>query len=101
MAIDELAEKLAVERAWVPGKRVKLELRDRGSVLLDGEAGKVSAGDGRADTVISASWDDWKAIAAGDLDPVGAFMNGRLRVEGDLSAAMQLQAVLGRALAGD
>jgi putative sterol carrier protein len=99
VTIDELATKMQESRAWVAGKHVRLDLRDQGSILLDGVAEKVSVGEANADTIVSASWDDWKALAAGQLDPIGAFMNGRLRVEGDLSVAMQLQGVLSNAFA--
>lgn len=96
MTIDELAEKMHESGAWIPGKRVKLDFRDRGAIVLDGHARRVSQERGPADTVVSASWDDWKLLAAGELDPIGAYMNGRLRVDGDLATAMQLQGVLGR-----
>lgn len=100
MTIDELAQRMRAAKTWVPGKRVQLEFRGEGSILLDGVAGEVTTDAGAADTIISATWEDWKALAEGQLDPIGAFMNGRLRVDGDLSAAMQLQALLGRALSG-
>jgi putative sterol carrier protein len=99
VTIEELAEKAESSHAWVPGKRVRLDLRDQGSILLDGVAERVCVGEEEADTVISATWGDWKALSAGQLDPIGAFMNGRLRVEGDLSVAMQLQGVLSKAFA--
>jgi putative sterol carrier protein len=35
-------------------------------------------------------WRDWIALSQGDLDPTRAYMSGRLRVDGDLSAAMEL-----------
>lgn len=94
MTIEELATKMQESRAWVAGKRVRLDLRNQGSILLDGVAEEVSVGEANADTIVSATWDDWKALGAGELDPIGAFMNGRLRVEGDLSVAMQLQSAL-------
>lgn len=36
---------------------------------------------------------DFAAIVNGTLNPVAAFMQGRIRVEGDMSIAMQLQAL--------
>lgn len=99
VTIDDLAAKMQESRAWIPGKRVRLDFRDRGSILLDGQSERVTREIGPADTVISATWEDWKSLAAGELDPVSAFMSGRLRVEGDLSTAMQLQSALGRAMA--
>ena len=49
-----------------------------------------------ADTTIKVSWDDWQAMAAGQLDGMTAFMTGKLKVEGDMSNAMQLQGVLAK-----
>ena len=100
MTVQELAERMHQSGAWIPGKRVRLDFRDRGTIVLDGYARRVSEERGPADTAISATWEDWKRLAAGELDPVGAFMSGRLRIDGDLSTAMQLQSVLSRAFAG-
>jgi putative sterol carrier protein len=35
-------------------------------------------------------------MSSGQLDGMTAFMQGKLKVEGDMSAAMQLQGVLGK-----
>ena len=51
---------------------------------------------GDADTTIKVGWDDWQAMAAGQLDGMTAFMTGKLKVEGDMSNAMQLQGVLAK-----
>jgi putative sterol carrier protein len=80
----------------VPGKRVKLDFGGEGVILLDGAAGQVSEEDGAADTTIKVSWEDWQAMAAGQLDGMTAFMTGKLRIEGDMSNAMQLQGVLAK-----
>ena len=52
--------------------------------------------DGAADTTIKIAWDDWQAMAAGQLDGMTAFMTGKLKVEGDMSNAMQLQGGLAK-----
>jgi putative sterol carrier protein len=80
----------------VPGKRVKLDFGSEGVVLLDGAAQQVSEDDGAADTTIKVSWEDWQSMAAGQLDGMTAFMTGKLRIEGDMSNAMQLQGVLAK-----
>jgi putative sterol carrier protein len=81
----------------VPGKRVKIDFGgDEGIVMLDGAAGQVSEADGAADTTIRVSWNDWEQLAAGQLDGMTAFMMGKLKVEGDMSNAMQLQGVLAK-----
>ena len=82
------------------GKRVKIDFGgDEGAILLDGTANQVSdiASDANAaDTTIKVSWDDWQQMAAGQLDGMTAFMMGKLKVEGDMSNAMQLQGVLAK-----
>jgi putative sterol carrier protein len=52
--------------------------------------------DSAADTTIKVSWDDWQALASGALDGMTAFMTGKLKVEGDMGNAMQLQGVLSK-----
>jgi putative sterol carrier protein len=96
MTKQELVAKMQEGQAWIPGKRVKLDFGDQGAVMLDGAASQVSEDDGAADTTIKVGWDDWQQMAAGQLDGMTAFMTGKLKVEGDMSNAMQLQGVLAK-----
>ena len=96
MTKQELVQKMQENNAWVPGKRVKIDFGDQGAVMLDGTANQVSEEDGAADTTIKLSWDDWQQLAAGQMDGMTAFMMGKLKVEGDMSNAMQLQGVLAK-----
>jgi len=96
MTKQELVERMQQGQAWVPGKRVKIDFGDQGAVMLDGAASQVSEDDGTADTTIRVGWDDWQQLAAGQLDGMTAFMMGKLKVEGDMSNAMQLQGVLAK-----
>ena len=96
MTKQELVAKMHEGQAWIAGKRVKLDFGDQGAVMLDGAAQSVSEDDGDADTTIKVGWDDWQAMAAGQLDGMTAFMTGKLKVEGDMSNAMQLQGVLAK-----
>ena len=96
MTKSELVAKMQEAEAWLPGKTVKIDFGDEGAILLDGANSKVSESDGTADTTIKVSWDDWQALASGALDGMTAFMTGKLKVEGDMSNAMQLQSVLGK-----
>ena len=93
---SEMAQRLNDASAWVPGKRVKLDFGSEGVVLLDGAGEQVTEEDGEADTTIKVAWDDWQAMAAGQLDGMTAFMTGKLKIEGDMSSAMQLQGVLAK-----
>ena len=96
MTKSEMATRLNEAQAFVPGKRVKLDFGDQGAVMLDGIANAVTEEDGAADTTIKVAWSDWEDLAAGKLDGMTAFMQGKLKVEGDMSNAMQLQGVLAK-----
>ena len=96
MTKQELVSKMQENSAWVPGKRVKIDFGDEGIAMLDGVQNQVSEEDGDADTTIRVGWDDWQQMAAGQLDGMTAFMMGKLKVEGDMSNAMQLQGVLSK-----
>ena len=96
MTISDVAAKMNEANAWVPGKRIKLEFTGEGSVLLDGQANSVNVDDGAADTTIKAAPEDWAAMFEGKLDGMTAFMQGKIKVEGDMGNAMQLQGVLAK-----
>ena len=96
MTKQELAEKMQENQAWVPGKTVKLDFGDEGVILLDGASQQVTDNDAAADTTIKTSWEDWQKMAAGELDGMTAFMTGKLKIDGDMSNAMQLQGVLSK-----
>lgn len=96
MTKSEMAAKLNSASAWLPGKRVKIDFGGEGAVMLDGIANEVTEDDGPADTTIKVAWEDWEKMSSGELDGMTAFMQGKLKVEGDMSAAMQLQGVLAK-----
>jgi len=96
MTKTELAAKMNDAGAWLPGKTVKLDFGDDGVIMLDGQANQATEADGPADTTIKVSWADWQSMIDGQLDGMTAFMTGKLKVEGDMSNAMQLQGVLSK-----
>ena len=52
---------------------------------------EVTEGGGDADVTIRASEDTFRAIAEGQQNPTTAYMTGKLKIEGDMGAAMKLQ----------
>ena len=96
MTKTELAAKMQDAGAVLPGKTVKLDFGDDGTIMLDGVGNTVTESDGAADTTIKIAWADWQAMTDGQLDGMTAFMTGKLKVEGDMSNAMQLQGVLSK-----
>ena len=95
MTIDELAAKLSANDGWVPGKRIRIDFGAAGKLMLDGVGGEVRS-EGAADTLIEISLADLEALDRGSLDPMSAMMQGRLRIQGEMAAAMQLQALLAK-----
>ena len=96
MTFDEILNRFTSAGATVPGKKVKFDFGDAGKIYLDGVAGKVSSDDSAADTTIKVKLEDFVDMAGGKLDPTSAFMQGKLRVEGDMGVAMQLQTVMSK-----
>jgi putative sterol carrier protein len=64
-----------------------------GTWLVDVKDGKLSVteGGGDADVTISATEETFEKVAAGELNPTSAYMTGKLKIKGDMGAAMKLQ----------
>jgi putative sterol carrier protein len=60
-------------------------------VDVDNGTVKVREGDGDADTTIQASEETFMKIVNREQNPTTAFMTGKLKVRGDMGAAMKLQ----------
>ena len=72
---------------------VKFEIEDVGAVRLEGA--EVSVDDGEADCTVTADEDTFRGLMSGDVSPTGAFMSGKIKIDGDMSKAMALNSVLG------
>ena len=64
-----------------------------GQWKVDVDDGKVTVteGEGDADAIITASEQTFQKIIAGEQNPTSAYMTGKLKVKGDMGAAMKLQ----------
>ena len=60
-------------------------------VDVDDGAVTVAEGGGDADATISASEETFQKIIAGEQNPTSAYMTGKLKIKGDMGAAMKLQ----------
>lgn len=93
MTMEEIAEKM---RARVDGsgfgQSVKFDCGSDGAIVIDGAT--VSREDTAADCTIALSKDDLESMMAGELSPTAAFMQGKLKVDGDMSVAMALSQIL-------
>lgn len=69
------------------------DIEGAGKWTVDVADGKVSVTEGGedADAVISTSEETFERIASGEQNPTSAYMTGKLKVKGDMGAAMKLQ----------
>ena len=61
------------------------------TVAVDDGKVSVSEGAGEADCTLSASEDTLIKIAKGEANATTAYMTGKLKIKGDMGAAMKLQ----------
>jgi putative sterol carrier protein len=69
------------------------DIEGAGKWKVDVNDGKVSVSEGGedADAVITTSEETFDKIASGEQNPTSAYMTGKLKVKGDMGAAMKLQ----------
>ena len=69
------------------------DIEGEGQWVVDVRDGKltVTEGTSEADTTIQTSGETFDRIASGDQNPTTAYMTGKLKVKGDMGAAMKLQ----------
>ena len=82
------------------GGTLKFDFCEPGSVYVDGKSSPntVVDGDGKsADCTISVSLETFEKMVKGELDGTSAFMQGKLRVAGDMGLAMKLGPILAKA----
>jgi len=89
-AVEALYEKLGDSTFSGSAKFV---IEDEGSIVIDFDG--VRASDEETAVTLTASADTFEQILSGDLNATGAFMSGRLKLDGDMGMAMSLGSVLG------
>jgi putative sterol carrier protein len=69
------------------------DIEGAGQWTVKVEGGSVSVAEGMedADVTISASQEVFQKIIAGEQNPTSAYMTGKLKLKGDMGAAMKLQ----------
>lgn len=93
MSVQDIAAKMQ-ERVAGSGfdKSVKFDLKGEGVIVIDGQS--VSTADAPADCTITMSMSDFQDLISGDLNPTAAFMQGKMKIDGDMSVAMALSQLM-------
>ncbi len=85
---------LAAAKGGKIGSIIKFKFEE-GIILLDDSVSPtlVSNEDGTADCVIRVSLENFNKLMSGDLNAMGAYMMGKIKIDGDMSVAMKLSAL--------
>jgi putative sterol carrier protein len=92
---DRVAHGAARTRGLRATYRFDVEGAGSWRVAVDDGAVSVSESDAAADCVIAVPEDLFLRIVRGEQSPMGAFLMGKIRVEGDTALAMRLKDILG------
>jgi putative sterol carrier protein len=69
------------------------DIEGSGQWLVDVSDGRVNVteGGGDADVTITTTEDNFMGIVRGEQNPTTAYMTGKIKIKGDMGAAMKLQ----------
>ena len=97
MAFETILEGLTASATKAPalGKTLTFDFGDN-KIFIDGtgDANVVTGDDKEADCTISVSQEDFTGMTNGSINPMTAFMSGKINVKGDMGLAMKLQTLL-------
>ena len=90
---ETLESRVPAEKAAEVNQVYAFDIADAGQWTVDvGEGGvKVAEGLNEADVTISASEEVFMKIVSGEQNPTTAYMTGKMKMKGNIGAAMKLQ----------
>jgi putative sterol carrier protein len=90
---DGLASRVDESKTAGMNNSYLFDVEGAGKWTVEVRDGKVSVTDGgeSADCEISTSEETFTKVMNGDLNPTTAYMTGKLKIKGDMGAAMKLQ----------
>ena len=100
-AIQLVEEKLDPEKlqGMTASYQFMLSGDEGGNFYLELESGRGAPEEGTLedpDLTVSVDIADFLGLLKGELNPMTAFMSGKIKVEGDMTLAMKLQKVIGK-----
>lgn len=93
-SITTRVQELAVKKGGSIGSKIKFHF-DEGCIYLDDTVSPavVSNEDEQADCTVKVNLSNFEKLMSGEMNAMGAFMMGKIKVEGDMSVAMKLSSL--------
>lgn len=99
MGLDTMVSEMKKRAATAPafGNSIKFDFGNDGCIVLDGTNGsnQISTVNTATDCTINIKKSDFEGMLDGSVNPMMAFMMGKIKVDGDMSVAMKLQSIIG------
>jgi putative sterol carrier protein len=94
---EGLPGRIDPERGGALDASYRFDIEGAGSWRLEADGGRavVTESDAPADCAIRTDENTFLRIVRGEQSPMGAYMTGKVRVEGDLGLALRLRDVVG------
>ncbi|MFK7888951.1 MAG: SCP2 sterol-binding domain-containing protein [Gammaproteobacteria bacterium] len=93
MALDQARariQKLLDEKPF--DGTIKFDCGDQGNLMMSQD--QINDTDGEAPCTVTLSAEDLLALIDGELNPTIGFMQGKLKIDGDMSVALKLASLL-------
>jgi len=94
---EDLQERADPSRAADLSASYRFDIDGAGSWHVDVESGAVTVTESQdpADCVIATDEQTFLGVVNGEQNPMGAFMTGKIRVDGDMGLALRLKDLVG------
>ena len=75
---------------------VRVVIAEEGCITIDGSGARACPEDdgGDADCTVRTDSETFRALSSGSLDPMSAYLGGRIRVDGEFAAVLKLGRIL-------
>ena len=98
MTVSDVTAAMQAQAGNAPafGHTLKFNFKGDGVIYLDGTGDQnvISNDDKEAECTLNISLEDFVALRNGELNPMMAFMSGKISLDGDMGIAMKLQSLL-------